>query len=267
VAHLEAHSTIFRERGLSSDTSLLVDHALDRTLSVLAAARVLPRLGVRCVAIIGPGLDVINKADGHDFYPLQSIQPFAVLDSLLRLELAAPSIEVLALDVSPRVTSHLDAARSDAARGVSYQLTMPLSDDERWTSDLRQYWEALGGRIGSAAAVPRTPSVTRARVRAVAVQPRWVERVRPVVIDVVSERLSMGTERCDLVIATNVFVYYDIVEQALASANLAAMVRPGGVLLSNNDLHVSSPWSPTVGHLGVTYSDRQGDNVFVYQRQ
>ena len=34
-------------------------------------------------------------------------------------------------------------------------------------------------------------------------------------------------------IATNVFVYYDVLEQALAMANVDAMLKPGGYLLAN----------------------------------
>ena len=37
AAELETHSTIFRDRGLSSDTSILVDHALEMALTALRA--------------------------------------------------------------------------------------------------------------------------------------------------------------------------------------------------------------------------------------
>jgi len=42
------------------------------------------------VGIIGPGLDFTDKQEGFDFYPIQTVQPFAVMDSLLRLSLATP---------------------------------------------------------------------------------------------------------------------------------------------------------------------------------
>ena len=84
AAALAVQSTIFRDRGLSSDTSILVDYALERTLEALKAAGTLGAGAVRRVAIVGPGLDFINKADGYDFYPQQTIQPVAVTDSLLR---------------------------------------------------------------------------------------------------------------------------------------------------------------------------------------
>jgi len=41
----------------------------------------------------------------------------------------------------------------------------------------------------------------------------------------------------DLVIATNVLIYYDTFEQALAMSNIEAMLKPGAFLLAN----VSAP--------------------------
>ena len=43
----------------------------------------------------------------------------------------------------------------------------------------------------------------------------------------------MARRTFDLVIATNVFVYYDVLEQALAMANVEAMLKPGAFLLAN----------------------------------
>jgi len=47
--------------------------------------------GVHRLAIVGPGLDFVNKKFGADFYPPQTTQPFAVIDSLVRLRLADPA--------------------------------------------------------------------------------------------------------------------------------------------------------------------------------
>lgn len=75
-------------------------------------------------------------------------------------------------------------------------------------------------------------------------------------------------ERFDLVIATNILVYYDVFEQELALANLEQMVRPGGFLLTNNAL-LELPVSRFKGvdYTAVPYSDKQadGDQIFWYQ--
>ena len=50
-------------------------------------------------------------------------------------------------------------------------------------------------------------------------------------VNIVTERLD--GEPFDLVIATNVFIYYDVLEQALAMSNVEAMLKPGAFLLAN----------------------------------
>jgi hypothetical protein len=90
-------------------------------------------------------------------------------------------------------------------------------------------------------------------------------------LNVVAERLDPLPEgdQFDLVIATNILVYYDVLEQSLALANIAAMLRPGGFLLSNNVL-VELPTTPmrSVGHTDAVYSDRPDDRdqVVWYRR-
>ncbi len=50
-------------------------------------------------------------------------------------------------------------------------------------------------------------------------------------VNIVTDRLD--GEAFDLVIATNVFIYYDVLEQALAMSNVEAMLKPGAFLLAN----------------------------------
>src|SRR5262249_7440081 len=136
-------SKLFRNRGLSSDTSLMPNFAIDRSLASLKAKGLLSPKSVRRVAVIGPGLDFTDKQDGYAFYPQQTIQPFAVIDSLLRLGLAAPGdLQVATLDISTRINDHLNGARARAARGISYVVQLPR--DTRWNSELGEYWSKFG---------------------------------------------------------------------------------------------------------------------------
>src|SRR5262249_46221636 len=56
-------SRLYRERGLSSDTSLLPDFAIAETLAAIKARELLAAGSVRRVAIVGPGLDFSDKQD------------------------------------------------------------------------------------------------------------------------------------------------------------------------------------------------------------
>ena len=76
-------------------------------------------------------------------------------------------------------------------------------------------------------------------------------------------------ERFDLIIGTNVFVYYDRLEQGMAMVSIARMLRPGGTLLSNNALvEVPSTGMRSAGYSRTMYSDRaeDGDVMIWYQK-
>src|SRR5438128_2303129 len=117
--------TFFRDRGLSSDTSIFPNFAVEQALTALQANGTLRGGAIRRVAIVGPGLDFTDKRDGYDFYPQQTLQPFAVIDSLIRIGVAEPGdLRVMTFDLSPRVNQHVQAARERAANNEPYLLTV-----------------------------------------------------------------------------------------------------------------------------------------------
>jgi SAM-dependent methyltransferase len=263
-------SKLFRDRGLSSDTSLMPNFAIERSFGSMKSRGLLPAGHVRRVAIIGPGLDFTDKQDGYDFYPQQTTQPFAVIDSLLRLGLARPAdLRVTTLDLSARINDHLRNARARAAQAMSYIVQLPR--DSQWKPELADYWSKFGDRIGESAAPVAVPSALGdIKVRAVKIRPAVVSLVSPEDLNVVLQRLDLPPdERFDLIIATNILVYYDMFEQSLALANIEKMLRPGGFLLSNNAL-LELPGSNmhSVDYETVVYSDREndGDHIVWYQR-
>jgi SAM-dependent methyltransferase len=227
-------SQLFRTRGLSLDTSLVPNFALERALTEMKARGLLGAGGVRRVAIVGPGLDFADKDVGFDFYPQQTLQPFAVLDSLTRLGLAPASRapDIVLLDISPRVVDHVTRARARAAKGIGYTLHLPLPKATQWEPEVRTYWRTFGDQIGAAMQSATTKTVADlADVRAVRARPSAVQRMDVMNLNIVTERLD--GQAFDLVIATNVFIYYDVFEQALAMSNIEAMLKPGGYLLAN----------------------------------
>ena len=61
--------------GLSSDTSIFVNLALNQALEAIVTSKLLRAGSARRVGIVGPGLDFADKHDGHDFYPQQPFSP------------------------------------------------------------------------------------------------------------------------------------------------------------------------------------------------
>ena len=230
-------SRLFRTRGLSLDTSLLPNYAIEQSLAAMKGQGLLKAGGVRRVAIVGPGLDFADKDVGFDFYPQQTLQPLAVLDSLRRLGLVPVSgeHEIVLLDISPRVIDHITRARTQAAKGEGYTLRLPLARTTAWLPEVRKYWQAFGDQVGvpAAGSVPKAIS-DQAELRAVRAASEVVQRMSVADLNIVTQRIDGDVEDAfDLVIATNVFIYYDVLEQALALANVEAMLKPGAFLLAN----------------------------------
>ena len=263
-----ANATIFRDRGLSSDTSILADYSVHLALESIARQGTLAPGSVRRVALVGPGLDFTNKADGYDYYPQQTIQPFALINSLRQLKLAGADLHVTTFDISARVNEHLTRAPARAASRSGYVVTLPLDGEEAWTASLLAYWQQWGDMIGEEVAGIRPPTAAGAvRTRAVRIQPGVVSSIVPRDVNVVVDRLPLrDDERFDLIVATNVLVYYDIFEQALSASNAAAMLRPGGVFVTNTAVLPTPPLRATASYLRVAHTAARYDEIFWYQR-
>jgi hypothetical protein len=266
-----ARATLFRERGISLDTSLRPAYAIDEALRDAVERGLLARGSVRRVAVVGPGLDFVEKAEGQDFYPPQSLQCLALADSLARLGLASlDALSIAAFDISPRVLDHLSRAGADARAGKGYVLQLPRPR-EGWGSALVGYWERFGDAVAAPAGALKPPaSAGDVVVRAVRVRPQVVARVEPRDLNVVYQRLDLPEdERFDLVVATNVLVYYDTFEQVLALANVASMTAGGGLFLTNTAvLELPDSRLRSAGYRTVVYSDApdDGEHVLMYRR-
>jgi SAM-dependent methyltransferase len=274
-ASLVDQITIFRDRGLSSDSAIPIEFGIEQTLAAIRAAGSLAPASVRRVAIIGPGLDFTDKQEGYDFYPPQTIQPFAVIDSLRRIGLAASAgVHVTTFDLSPRVLAHIAAARRQATEGHAYPLVLPRELDRSWSPELTAYWQRFGDRIGQPASVPAPPpGAGRVNVRSVLVQPAVVLSIEPRDLNVVLQRVEplASDEQFDLIVATNILLYYDVFEQSLALTNIAKMLRPGGLFVTNDGL-LELPAAPlrSAGTRDVIYmklpdSSVKGDHLTWYQ--
>ena len=238
----------FKDRGISTDSNLYPDYTIQLHLKHMMDQGLLKPGSVHRIAIVGPGLDFVNKKSGSDFVPPQTTQPFAVIDSLARLGLADPAtIEVYTFDISSRVNKHLERARKDATAGKPYTIQLLSSPSDEWSQEYHngfiEYWQKLGDKIGKPGTrIPVPEAAGNIWNRAVSVRPGVVLRVIPVDMNVVFQTLPLPPDKqFDLVIGTNIFVYYGGLEQSLARANLGTMIKPGGYLLTNEALPGTAP--------------------------
>jgi hypothetical protein len=235
---------LFQDRGISLDTNLWPDFLIDLHLANMVRMGLLRPGSVRRVAIVGPGLDFANKEMGNDFYPPQTIQPFAVLDSLIRLGLSDPaSVELYTMDISSEVNFHIERARKNAAAGHAYVVQLPWNTAGRMTPEYRasfiKYWERLGSSIGESVPPIPVPGTTAAETetRAVKIRPEIVRRITALDTNIVFQHPALAPhEGFDLIMGTNIFIYFGEFEQSLARLNMALLLSPGGFILSNDKL-------------------------------
>jgi len=194
-----------------------------------------------------------------------------VIDSLIRHGAAdARELSVATLDLSPRVNQHLERARTNARDDMNYMVQLPLSEDDsvrQWDPALVAYWQHFGDQIGEdVTAIAPPEGAGKLKVRAVRIRSSIAEKLEPYDANIVLERLPDA--KFDLVIATNILVYYDAFEQSLALTNIASMLRPGGLFLTNYAVSPLPPMEPKAAAVVPVFWDnrKQGDTLFWYRR-
>lgn len=267
-------ASLFDNRGVSLDTGIFPNFSIEQTLRDLKGRGVLREDQVARVAVIGPGLDFIDKkeASAYDYYPQQTLQPFALYDSLVRLGLTkAGGLSMSILDISPQVIAHIQRARERARKNTGYVIQLPRDVARPWPPEVVAYWRSLGDRVGAAVTPIQPPGIfERLETRAVRIRPDVVLACDPMDLNVVLERLNLtAADRFDLIVGTNVFVYYDAFEQTLALENAGAMLKPGGLLLTNDRLREVPGGSMRLdGMTTVRYGAHDGsDAVGWYRKQ
>jgi hypothetical protein len=137
---------------------------------------------------------------------------------------------------------------------------LPREVSRPWPAELIAYWKSLGDQVGMAAPPIRPPEIFPGlETRAVRIRPEVVRTCEPVDLDIVLERLNLdGGERFDLMVGTNIFVYYDAFQQTLALENAGAMLKPGGLLLTNDRLPEAPGGSMRLAGITVVGSNAVG---------
>jgi hypothetical protein len=179
-ALLQVRGTLFESRGLSADASLLPNFALEETLRAMLRKGALKPGTMKRIAIIGPGLDFADKRTGYDFYPLQTIQPFAVWEAIASLGLGkADAIDVACLDLNDAVITHIQKLAAQAKAGRAYTIQLPRDTQADLTEGAVAYWKNFGAILaGTVKPLPVPAAVGGIVTRAVAIRPVLAARLR-----------------------------------------------------------------------------------------
>jgi len=198
----------YQTRGHSSDTQIEANYAVWSALQVLRS--IYPDWRVRNALIIGPGLDFAPRTDLFDEAP-QSYQPYALADAVLGLKFAAsPDWRIHCVDINPRVVSFLNARKPQNLQLHS------KTGDEGYAEYFAQLGRAIGDRRGST----------------IAVREDVLNQISASLLNIITERLTQP--KFDLIVVTNVLLYFNTKELALALCNIDAMLKPGGFVIAND---------------------------------
>lgn len=221
-------SSLYQQRGHSTDTQVEANFPVWTALATLRSLN--PTLKLRRVLIVGPGLDFAPRTDLMDAFDPQSYQPYAVADALLQLKLAGPEeLSIRCVDINRRVVRFLNEFPRTERR---LRLVSGLRR-ETLASEFAGYFARLGTALGTDSALaPLPPPLERHFTKSVKVRPEIAARITAETMDFVTERYE-PPKQFDAVIVTNVFLYFNRTELALALANIQSMLKPGGYLVHN----------------------------------
>jgi len=201
----------YRSRGHSTDTQITANYTVWTALSVLHEMQ--PNLKIARVLVVGPGLDFAPRTGFDDRYPPQSYQPYAVADALISIGFSeTPRVECV--DINERVIHFL----REFSKAPVLRILSPPGD-----ASYREYFRRLGASIGEV-------EVDGPWEKTIRVRKQIAASVAAGKFNVITE---LGSGGYDLVVATNVLLYFNNAELLLALANLQSMLAPGGYLVHN----------------------------------
>ena len=209
-------ASLYQHRGHSSDTRVEANFAVWSALAVLKQRN--STLHMNRALIVGPGEDFAPRTGLIDSYPPQSYQPFAIADALLALRLADPqALRIDCVDINDRVLEFFE----EFPKHRKPRLTLLAAWDDPQYLD---FFGGLGLQIGTVSPVHGGKSLL--------VSKDVTNRVTAQKLNVITERYDPSPQY-DLVVATNVFVYFSRIELSLALSNIHSMLGAGGTLIHN----------------------------------
>ncbi len=246
-------ASLYRDRGHSTDTQIEANFAVYTALAALKAGEKAQSAPTRLnrVLIVGPGLDFAPRTDFIDLFGPQSYQPFAVADALLSLKLCDPArLRIDCVDINERVVAHLRRLRR---RGeVSLSILSGVSENAGlvFSEDYKDYFRNLGRSVGREGAIEVPVDLASRLKKSLFIGPEVTGKINADRLNIITERFENSdgsTPNYDLVIATNVFPYFNPMELLFALTNISAMLAEGGYLIHNELQTVPSSFITPLG--------------------
>src|SRR5207244_9728147 len=107
--------------------------------------------------------------------------------------------------------------------GIAYTIQLPRDAQGQWKPEAIDYWAKFGDRIGTPVSPVAVPAgLGELKIRAVRVRPGIVNLITPEDTNIVLQRIETPRgQGFDLLIATNILVYYDVFKKSLSLSNVA----------------------------------------------
>ena len=260
--HLHAYAT---------SELLTVNFAIEEALKGLKARGAAPS-HTRRIAIISSGLDFGGTAQNYDFYQPQTITPFAILETVLRLSLAqSGEAQVVVFELSPFAVSNLRTTTVKARAGSAPVLQLPRHTADAWNPQAVAYWSHFGELIGTGATALVIPNeLHELEIRAVSIKAQVAARIAAEDMNVVTQTEEpTQAPSFDLVVALNAFERYDGIEQSLALESISEMMNSGAVFLADANVPAIAPQElESLGVQHIRFSDRgTAHDIAAYRRK
>src|SRR5262249_5843611 len=180
-------SSLYQDRGHSTDTQVEANFAIHLALSLLKVQA--PATRLNRVLIVGPGLDFAPRTDLIDFIGPQSYQPFAVTDALLSLKLADPAgLRIHCVDINDRVIGYLQDLPRRHTTELSLLSSIPDRPERPLADEYKRYFREFGSSIGMQAPLDVPGKFAPYLKKSLLVRQEVVQRISVGKLNIITER-------------------------------------------------------------------------------
>src|SRR5262249_51006316 len=130
-------------------------------------------------------------------------------------------LQIICLDLNSAIIAHINKLAEQARTRHGYTIQLPRDPQAKWNAEAISYWNHFGKILGS----PKKPLPIPATLdsvlsHAVVIRPQFAAHMQIFNANIVAQTLDLPpSQGFDLIVTTNMLVYYDRFQQALAMAN------------------------------------------------